>query len=234
MTSLETITVSDLEWNSTIYVKQTAIQIWEDMPRFLLVSIVLCLSAILPVLVVLTTGQLAWMLLTVLTFVPAWSAFCYMVGKSSIQVKPCLKHFRVAFFTYFSRSVLVALPIGVFAVVLLLEFSRDLDSASLLVKVGLAVQMSAFALLCIQAMIAIPMVSLFDLSVVQTWIYSFVLVVQFPIVALGLASLLFLLGLIAVNISPAVWLVVPMIFVPFEVNATLMLTKQRLEAEQTG
>lgn len=79
---------------------------------------------------------------------------------------------------------------------------------------------------------AVPILGNFKVKVQQAWLYGLALLLRSPIVALGLLAMAFLLVTAANALGLGVWLIILLIFIPFEVNATLMLIKKTTEMER--
>jgi len=213
------------------YVKHTLVQLWDELPLLLVGALLVDLLAVPAALVFVLTGNVPLVsAVSLFTVIPAWSGFCYMVGRNAAQFKPYLGDFLSAFLHYYWRSCLLGIPLAILLPAVLVTLPWLAKSPPTLVVTGITLQVIALLVVCMLLSHALPLLACFDLPLRQVAANSLVLVLRWPWVGLGLLSMAFLLALAARWLGFGVWLILPVLFAPFEVNATLMLTKRALES----
>ncbi len=210
------------------YVSSTFRQSWEELPILLIASLPLGLAI---ALLLSYRSVLLVSVASVFALVPAWGALCYVVGRILMQSKPHLADLLSAFLHYYYRECLLALPLGALIVALSIALPCLAVAPPIPVISGITLQVLAFLATLMLLTHAVPLLALFDLSLREAWLYSAALLVRWPMVSIGLLSMAFLLALVAYWVGPACWLILPLTFVPFQVNATLMLTKRAMYKE---
>jgi len=224
---------SDIPVRDASYVRVTLAQMWDEAPLFLVGGLLVDLSAVPAILIFLLIGHIP--LATVvglLAVVPAWAGYCYMIGRNALQFKPYLGDFLSAVLHYYGRSCLLGIPFVVLLPMVLITLPWLAGNPPPLVVTGITLQVIALLVVCMLLSHALPLLACFDLPLRQVAANSLVLVLRWPWVGLGLLSMAFLLALAARWLGFGVWLILPVLFAPFEVNATLMVTKRALEAQR--
>jgi hypothetical protein len=229
MRTIQPIRASQIPVEDANYVRVTLDQMWQELPALVVGSLLLALACALPLLLALAGLWLPAVLLVALATLPVWTAYCYLLGRNAAGFKPYLGDMLSAARHYYGRSCLLGIPALVLGTALGHLWPLLPPDPPLGVVAGLTVQ--ALLLLGVAMLLvhALPLLALFDLTLGQVWSDSVVLVLAWPLAAIGLLSMLFLLTLAARPLSPGSWLVVPLIFVPFQVNATLMLVRKIME-----
>lgn len=226
------IRVSQILVDGNTYVKRTATQLWGEMPLLLAGALVVDLSAAFPILLFRITGNVPLACAVGLfTCLPAWTGYCYTVGRNTAQFKPRLGDLLSAFFHYYGRSCVLGIPLVILLPAALITLPWLAGSPPLLVVTGITIQVLALLFSCLLLVHAFPLLACFDLSLRQVWANSLILVMRWPLVAVSLLSMAFLLTLAARTFGLGTWLILPLLFAPFEVNAALMLTKQVVGAQ---
>ena len=229
------IRAAEIPVRDATLVPATLRQLWEEMPVLLAGALLLDVAAGPSLLIAAISGHVPLACLVALfTVVPVWASYCYLAGRNAVQCKPYLGDMLGAFLHYYRRSVLVGLPLAILLPLVLVTIRWLGMGLPLFVTAGIALQ--ALALLAIGLLLihALPLLAGFDLSVREAWLYSLALVLRWPLVGTGLLSMIFLLMLAARAIGLGAWLVLPLLFVPFQVNATLMLVQKVKNLEADG
>jgi uncharacterized membrane protein YesL len=233
MRPIAPITASEITVRDADYVRVTLAQLWEELPILIAGGILLALLA-MPAAWLAANGMAPpAAALGVALVAPLYTALCYLAGRNAVGDKPRLSGMWSALAHYYTRSCLLMLPLA--ALLAAARMTLPLLGAALpiLVITGIALQAIAALVACLLAIHAFPLLALFDLPLRQVWLYSLALVMRRPLVAVGLLSMIVLLACAADALGPGAWPLVPAVFVPFSVNATLMLTKQIKDAERT-
>ena len=231
MRAARPIKVADLSLDGAAYVRVTIGQIWDEMAILLCGSLLVAVSAVPALLLIWLTGYGPWSAIGLFTLAPAWVAGCYMSGRTTIDGQASLKDFVAAFVQYFWRSSLLALPIIVLLVMVSVGLQALTPAPEFLFTVGIVFQLVALFVLVSVFSFAAPILSLFQVTLIQAWSFGLVLVLRNPLVALGLMAMATLLVTAANALGMGIWLIIPLIFIPFEVNATLMLVRKTIRLE---
>lgn len=232
MRAVYPIRIADVSLDGTNYVRSTVVQIWEDMAVFFGGSLLIGLSILVVAMLVWSVGCNVLWATSLFTLAPAWTAFCYMVGCATINRKAGLGDFMAAFVRYYWQSCLLALPVVVLLVTVLVSFPLLTGAPTVLLAMGVVFQIAALGIAIAVYIFAAPILATAQVNAQQAWTYGLVLGLRHPIVALGLISMAVLLVLVADSLGLGVWLIIPLIFIPFEMNATLMLARKTIELER--
>jgi uncharacterized membrane protein YesL len=227
------IKVADISLDEATYVRVTVVQIWDEMAVLLCGSLLVALSVVPTVLLIWWTGYGPWPAIGLFTLAPAWVACCFMIGRATIYGRASLNDFVAAFLQYFWRSCLLALPIIVLLVMVSVGLPALTEAPPFLCTVGIVFQLLALFILVTVFSFAVPILSIFQVTLFQAWSFGLVLVLRNPLVALGLIAMAILLVTAANALGLGIWLIIPLIIIPFEVNATLMLVRKTIELELT-
>ena len=233
MRAVRPIKIADLSLAETSFIRRTFAQIWEEMAVLLCGSLLVALSALPVALLVVGTGWRPLLALGLFTVVPAWVACCSMAGQASVSRKPRLSDFWAAFVGFYWQSCLLVLPVAALLVIVLISLPM-LAGPSLPVVAGAAFALVTFAVALMIVIFAAPILSLFQVDVRQAWAYGLVLALRNPLVAPGLLALGVLLVPAAERLGLGIWLIIPLVFIPFEVNTTLVMVKKTVELERAS
>ena len=216
------------------YLRGTVVQIWEHMAILLCGSLLVALSVLPMILMVLLTGYSTMLATCLFTLAPAWVACCYMTGRTTIYSKSTLGDFLAALVHYYWRSCVLAIPIVILVVMLRISFPFLNSVPTLIFTVGIVFQILALFIAFCVFIFAAPILGLFQVNVFHAMAYGLVLMLRSPLMAIGLVSMAFLLGMLANVLGAGMWLIIPLIFIPFEVNTTLMLVRKTIELERSS
>jgi hypothetical protein len=224
---------SDISITDSNYVLGTLRQLWEELPLLLICALIVSIAGVPIVWAALNGAVLPALLTAVLLLAPLWTACCYAAGRNALGFKPHLADFLSAWWHYYGRSCLLALVPAAITTLVLLSLPLLVAGAPVLAYAGVIVQAIVLLLLILLMLHAFPLLACFDLPLRQVLAYSLSLLLRWPGVAVGLASLLFLLGLATRFIGLAALPLIPLLFAPFNAGATLMLAKRIKDAEET-
>ena len=222
---------SEIVLTDSEYVSSSARIVWEDLALFLVCS--LPVSGGLVVAIWLSASGHFWpsALVACLWVLPFWAALGYVVAMAAVQRKVHFTDLFRGLWHYYVRGCLIAVPAALVVALLTLAWPvLDLMPslwavASGTLEVLVALSMAALTLY------AVSLLAAFDLTLVQAWSYSLALLVHWPMHALGLVSMAFLLVLAARMVGLGAWPVAVVVFVPFQVNLGLLLSKKALSLQ---
>jgi len=230
MKNIEPLRASDILATDKTYVKQVLTQLWEELPLLLAGGLLVDLVAVPGVLVLLATTNLPLVaVIFALTAIPAWAGYCYMVSRNAAGFKPRLPDLLRGSVHYYWRSIVLGLPVAAMVPLVALSYSWLAQDPPVLVVTGITLQIIALFMETLWLLHALPLLAGFDLSLKQAATNSLILVLRRPFVAIGLMSMAGLLTLGARALGIGGWLMLPVLWVPFEVNATLMLANQMVQ-----
>lgn len=233
MPAVSPIKLAEISLVEANYVRETIVQIWEDMVMLLCGSLLVALSALPTVVLIWLTGYGPWLAVGLFPVAPAWVACCYMSGRTTIYGEAHLGDFVAALVHCFWRSCVLVLPVVLLLVMVSVGLSLEAGGPALLFTVGVVFQLVALCVAASVFLFAAPILGLFQVACLQAWSYGLALLLRNPLVALGLMSMATLLVTAANALGLGLWLIIPLIFIPFEVNATLMLVKKATELERS-
>lgn len=211
--------------NQNTYVKESALALWEHLPRVILYGFLFSLFC----LPSLTFGlvfdlPLPATILAILIVGPAWSALNEAVSRTVLRDPYSIWRFFIAFFHYYLRSLLLA---GLMAMPVI-SLARDLPllgettvAALTWVRLGTAVAGGIFLLALY--VYAYPIMVLYDVGFRLALKNSFVLAVKYASNTLGLLAMAGLLGWLAFRVSPFLWIVLPAGWLVFTINNCRMV-----------
>lgn len=207
-------------------------QIWQELPLLLIGALFALLVVVLPWTVLYLTGIIPLALVTAaITVAPVWGITCTLFGRSVLGYKIYWWEWGIAFHYYYLRICLLAIIPALLIGIISVTVPWGAIANSVGVMAGLTVQVFVVLTVTMMTFYALPLMTLFDLSIGYAWMYSFALFVHWPMVAVGLMALTYLLSLSTPLLPPLTWLLLPVILIPFVVNATLMLAKRKLASE---
>ena len=236
MRSVTPITMSDIDVEDGNYLRRVFEQTWQELPLLMLAALllaVICLPAAL--LLVLGLPMLAG-LAALLGAVPAWTAYCHLAGRVAVQRSTSLSAMPAAFGALYRRSIVLAAPL--LALTYLFAAARA-DSGGAGDDVSLVILTAATAvqfvvLLCAGGVTlqALALLAVFDLPLRSAASNSLLILLAKPWVVLGLVGLAYLLAAAALPLGPSGWLLALVVYALFQVNATLMVSKQLFDAHR--
>jgi hypothetical protein len=225
---------SEITITDSNYVVGTLRQFWEELPLLLICALIVSIAGMPMVWIALHGAVLPALLAGVVLLAPLWGALCYVAGRNTLGCKPHLGDFLSAWLHFYARSCLLALVPALVITLVLVSLPLLVAGAPILGYSGVIVQAIILCALGLLMVHAFPLLALFDLPLRQVWLYSLALVLRWPGVTIGLVSLAFLLGLAARYVGLAALPLVPLVFVPFNASATLMLAKRVKDAASDG
>ncbi len=230
---LSPIRLGEISVREGTYARFTLHLIWQESPLLLLGSLALLISGVPAWFVWENTGQVpVASLLLLLGPIPVWTALCYPLGRAATgRVAHFYDAFKALWLSYV-RILAAALP-PLVVINLWVAASALVDlNPPLLVLAGVTANLGVAIILTLVTLITLPTLILFDLPLPQAWKYGMALTFRWPIVSLGLLALAFLLSLAARALGPAGWVLMPMVLLPFNVTAVLLLMRRGFEREK--
>ena len=215
------------------YARFTLQLIWQEAPLLLWGALALVVSGVPAWFVWMNTGQVpVASLLLLLGPIPVWTALCYPVGRAATGR---IAHFHdagKALWLGYVRILAAALPPLVVINLWMATSALATLDPPLWVIAGVTANLGVAVVLTLVTLITLPILILFDLPLPRAWMYGLALTFRWPIVSLGLLALAFLLSLAARAVGPAGWVLMPMVLLPFNVTAVLLLMRRGYELEK--
>lgn len=229
------IRAGEIDVDDGNYLRRTLELTWHELPLLMQGALLLAAALAPPAILVLLQLPLPAGLAALLCAAPAWTAYCYLAGRLAVGRSTDLRAMLVAFAAYYGRGIVLAAPVLVLAC--LFWGTPDLrspasDTAAILLASARTVQMLALAFAICTTMQALALLALFDLSLRDAAGNALLILLARPWAALGLAGLAYLLLGAALPLGPGAWLLALVLYALFQVNATLMVSKQLLDAQQ--
>jgi uncharacterized membrane protein YesL len=220
--------------NSKTYVKETALALWDILPRLLLASFLfflVCLPSLLPFL--FENLELAIMV-GIVTVAPGWTAITAVLVRALLRETASIADFFKAFGHFYLRGSLLGLI-----------WALPLLSASLLlpalatspvptpVWVGLGTDAAGIFLLGALSIYTYPQLAIYDVGVGLALKNSMVLVMHYLSNTIGLLAMAFLLALLATQVSYFLLLILPACWMVFVINNCRMVLRIELGDSNT-
>jgi len=220
--------------NQDTYVKESALALWENLPRILLQGFLFSLAC-LPALALGLVFDLAGpaILLGILLAGPAWTALNEAIAQTVMREPyPVVRFFKAMGHSYLRSlllSALLALPIFSLARDLPLLAESPVETFTW-VRLGTAVAGGVFLLAL--DVYAFPILALYDVSVRLALRNSLVLAIKYASHTLGLLAMAGLLAWLAFRVSAFLLVVLPAAWLVFAVNNCRMVVD--LEYDKGG
>lgn len=229
---LTPLRIQEIQVSEGNYGRFTLGLIWQEAPLLLAASLAVILTGVPAWFIWVNTAQApAASLLLLLGPIPVWTAFCYPLGRSAAGRTGGIYEAARALWAGYPRALATALPSLVVANMGLAAAQVAAGEAPLLVVAGATATLAVAGILTLVTLVALPTLLFFDLTPVRAWMYGLALTFRWPVVSLGLLALAFLLGLAARAVGPVAWAVLPMLLLPFNVTAVLLLFRRGYERE---
>ena len=230
---LTSICISEIPVRDNTYARFTLQLIWQEDGLLLLWSLALLLSGVPAWSVWENSGQVpVASLLLLLGPFPVWTALCYPLGRAATgrvtHFYDVLKTLWLGYARVLAAALLTLVVVNLWVAASVLVSLNP----PLLVLAGVTANLGVAIVLTLVTLIILPTFILFDLSLPRAWKYGMVLTIRWPIVSLGLLALAFLLSLAARTLGPAGWVLMPMVLLPFNVTAELLLMRRGFEREK--
>lgn len=217
------------ELNQKTFVKETAISLWEGLPRVILAGFLFSLAS-LPSLLLMFFGFLVpGILAGVFTISPAWSALTAQTAKIVYREPGNVVNFLRAFAQFYRRSVLFGamLAVPLVAAAMTLPALANPPVATL-VWIGLAADAAGLFLLSCLFIYAYPILVLYDANIQTALRNSFILAARYLSNTLGLIALAVLLVIIASEINLILLVIFPACWLVFVINNCRMVLRIEL------
>lgn len=206
------------------YVKETALALWEGLPRVILAGVLFSLVA-LPAVVLFWLGfTIPALVLGALTVGPGWAAATAMVARAVLREETCsVGDFFRAFGHFFGRGALLGGLLAAAAGSLPLLARPPVPGV---VWVGLAADGAGLLFLSILYVYAYPLLILYDAGLRVAMRNSFVLAARYFSNTLGLLGMALLLGLLAYKVSLMLLVILPAAWNVFVINNCRMVLRR--------
>lgn len=211
--------------NSKTYVKETAIALWETLPRQLLADILLIVVSLPALALFFLFNQPGLALLfAIISIGPGWVAFCALIARALLREPASPGEFFRAFARFFWRGtvlgLLFALPLVSAAWLLPALASPPVPMP---VWLGLGGDIAGLFFFTVLSIYIYPQIVLYDAGVGVAFRNSLVLSARYLANTLGLAAMALLLVLLAVRVSFWLLAILPGLWMVFVINNSRML-----------
>ncbi len=230
---LTPVRLAEIPVQDSTYARFTLQLIRQEAPLLLWGALALVVSGVPAWFVWVNTGQAPIAsLLLLLGPIPVWTALCYPLGRAATGRAARFHDAGKALWWGYVRILAAALPPLVVINLWVAASALAAWDPPLLVVAGITAHLGVAVILTLVTLITLPTLILFDLPLSRAWMYGLALTFRWPIVSLGLSALAFLLSLAARALGPAGWVLMPMILLPFNVTAVLLLMRRGYELEK--
>lgn len=220
--------------NQNTYVKESALALWENLPKVLLYGSLFSLFSLPAVTISLVFNRLIFgLILAVFTVGPAWTVLNEALSRTILREPYSFLSFLKGFGHYYQRSLVLATFLAIPAV----SLARDLPllvetpvAALTWVRLGTAVAGSAF--LMALSVYAYPIMVLYDVNVRLALKNSLVLAIKYFGNTSGLLAMAGLLAWSVFRVSAFLWIIVPACWLVFVINNCRMVVSFELEDTQ--
>jgi uncharacterized membrane protein YesL len=221
--------------NQKTFVKETALALWEGLPRVILAGVLFSAACFPALLLVLMGWLFPGILLGVLTVGPAWTALCHLIARVLTREPASVLEFLRAFARFYRRSLLLggALAVPITAAALTLP-ALLAPPVSLPVWLGLGADAAGVFFLGCLYLYAFPIIVLYDVSVRTALRNSLILAARYFANTLGLVAMAVLLVLAASEISYLLMVILPAFWLVFVVNHCRMVVQLETGVPASG
>lgn len=230
------VTRGDLDLEDGSFVRRAFTCLWQELPLLMLGALfpaVGCAPAAL-----LLIFDLPWLAgaAALLCAVPAWTAYCRLVSRIAVQRSTSIRALPPAVAAVCGRSIVLAAPLlllaGWWAAWPSVPQAAPDAGDAVLLTAAAALETAAVLVVFCATMPALSLLAVFDLPVRAAALNSLLILSAKPWVVLGLASLAYLLVAAAVVLGPGGWLPALAVYAVLQTHATLLVSKQLLDAQQ--
>lgn len=223
------------ELDQQSYVKETALTIWEGLPRLILAGMTFTLTC-LPSLLIFYLGFLIPAILVgIFTIAPGWAAVHAQTAQMIYRETGDWIGFLRAFGKFYRRSLVLGAMTAVplVAASLTLPFLAD-PPVETIVWAGLAADFAGVLLLSCMFIYTYPMLVLYDTNVRTALRNSLVLAARYLGNTIGLIAMAVLLAFLASKTSYFLLIVFITCWLVFVINNSRMVLRKELGGPDTG
>lgn len=217
------------ELDQNTYVKETALALWEGLPKIILCGFLFSLISLPAVLLGLLGFVFPAILLSIFTTGPAWTAMCATITRVVLRDPFSIIDFFRAFGHFYLRSLVLAsmMALPFFSAAWCLPYLASPPVPSTIWVILGAGVTSVFFLAALY-LYAYPLLALYDITVRTALRNSFLLAIRYLGNTLGLLALAGLLVWLAVRVHLLLLVILPAGWLVFAINNCRMVIRLEL------
>lgn len=220
------------ELNQHTYVKETALSLWEGLPRLILAGLLFTLTCLLSLGIFFLGFLIPALVVGIFTIAPGWLALHAQVARIIYREPASVGSYIGSFTKFYLRSLalgaLMAVPLVAASLTLPMLAAETIPTT---VWVGLAADFAGVLLLACLYLYACPMIVTYDAGVATALRNSLILAARYLWNTVGLIGMAVLLAFIAAKISYFLLTVFPACWLVFVINNSRMLLRVELGGE---
>ncbi len=190
------------ELNQDTYVIETALALWESLPRVLLAGLLFTVTSVPAATLFILGFVIPGILLGVFTMGPSYIAMCDVIARSIMNEPTSFLDFFKAFGHFYGRGVLLGALMATPLVAASLTLpALQTPPVSTTVWIGLGADLAGVFLLTALYLYVYPQIVIYDLGVRNAMKNSLLLAARYFSNTLGLMGLAALLALLAAKVS---------------------------------
>jgi uncharacterized membrane protein YesL len=215
--------------NQATYVKDTALALWEGLPRVILAGFLFTLISLPAVVVILLNLVTPGILLGIFTVGPAWVAMSALIARVLLRESASPLDFVHALRHYYARGAILAAGLAIPLVTAAWSLpALAQPPVPTVIWLGLAADLAGFFLLSALYLYTDPQIVLYDVGVRVALRNSFILAARYLSNTLGLLGLAVLLGLLAFKVTYLLLVILPPAWMVFVINNCRMVLRLEL------
>ena len=212
--------------NEKTYVKETALALWEGLPRVILAGFLFTLVSLPAILIFLLGFSYPGIILGVFTLGPGWAAMNFMIAETILREPLSLVAFTRAFRKFFLRgsvlAVLFAVPLVAGLGSLPSFLAPDFPG---IIWAGLAADVATLFFLAILYLYVFPQMVFYNVGIRLAFRNSFVFASRHFSNSLGLIAMAVLLAILAYKVSLFLLIILPACWSVFVLNNFRMVLR---------
>ena len=218
--------------DANTYVKETALALWDGLPRELLASFFFAMVSLPAIILGLVMGYLILaILLGVFSMGPGWLAMCAVIKRTILrELNSSILDFFKDFIHFYKRGAIL----GAFIAIPLVSAAWCLPLLQLnpvpnIIWVSLGADVAGLFFLTALYMYVCPQIVLYDAAIRPAMTNSLILAIRYLTNTLGLIALAGLLAFLAFKVSFFLLLVLPAFWLVFVINNCRMVLRLELQ-----
>jgi uncharacterized membrane protein YesL len=218
------------ELNQGTYVKETALALWDNLPRVILAGFLFTLVCLPSFLAILFGFIFVGIFFGIILIGPGWATMNAAIAGALLREPfPSIPDFFRTFRRFYRRGVVL----GAFMAVPLTAASLTLPLLQILpvpiqVWIGLGADLAGILILSTLYLYTFPQIVLYNVGVRMAMQNSLLLVVRYLSNSLGLISLMLLFCLLAYKVSYMLFIILPAFWLVFVINNCRMVLQLEL------